>query len=127
MYQTKRLYLDMQEKWTFELKRTDLYNNVAQLLDDLFTQQGRDMGIFLSYYFKKEGAIVENVSLQDLDQHDKLSGKVTVIFDVIHFNACLNIHDKGKDKMELAYTIDPSNQSLVLTGPYWPEREMDEL
>ncbi|MBW3468044.1 hypothetical protein EGN73_09490 [Arthrospiribacter ruber] len=117
----------MQEKWTFELKRTDLYNNVAQLLDDLFTQQGRDMGIFLSYYFKKEGAVVENVSLQDLDQHDKLSGKVTVIFDVIHFNACLNIHDKGKDKMELAYTIDPSNQSLVLTGPYWPEREMDEL
>ncbi|MCH6200770.1 hypothetical protein MMU07_14385 [Aquiflexum sp. LQ15W] len=48
-------------------------------------------------------------------------------FDLVHFNAYLNIHEQKRDKMDVQFEFDPLFQNLTLTGPYWPEREMDEI
>lgn len=96
-------------------------NGMAQLL----LERSREMGIFLSYYYRSEGAVVENVSMATHKTVTPSRGKLTVRFDLVHFNACLNIHEEGKETMELDYEAFPDKGELFLTGPYWPEREPD--
>lgn len=119
----------MQEKWEFKLDNAEVLekNQLYDVLTRTLETGTKELGIFLSYYYRSEGAVVENVRLKPNTKLDESSGKFKVSFDLVHFNACLNIHDEGKEEMELSYSFIPDEQRLVLTGPYWPEREPDDI
>jgi hypothetical protein len=118
----------MQESWKFMVKPEDRSKNSELLLKDLLETNEKDLGIFLSYYFKKEGALTEKVRLKgEISFSENTKGKLTLDFDLVHFNACLNIHEQKRDEIAIQFEFDPSYQNLTLTGPYWPEREMDEI
>lgn len=119
----------MQETWRFK----DIPLATDQSLDSVdwtqyvFQDKKAELGIFLSYYFRAEGAVAENVSLQSHHSESATKGTLKVRFDLVHFNACLNIHEQGRESMELRYEVFPRERELLLTGPFWPEREPDGL
>jgi len=118
----------MQESWKLSVHSPAQPTDLGKLIMTLMEENEKEMGIFLSYYYKKEGAVTEKVKLQSIPHFkEKLKGKFLVSFDLVHYNACLNIHEQGRDQMELGFEFDESLTSLHLTGPYWPEREMDEI
>lgn len=115
----------MQESWTFDFPNTDFPENE---LKAILQEKEKDLGIFLSYYFKRDGAVTEKVKLKGSPQFSSATtGKLTLNFDLVHFNACLAIHEKAREEMKLSFEIDEENQKIVLTGPYWPERGLDEI
>ncbi len=119
----------MQETWKIKLMElaTDRSPDSEAWLRQVFQDRRAEIGIFLSYYYRSEGAVVENVSLQSHCAETVTEGNLIVRFDLVHYNACLNIHEQGKEAMELRYQIFPSQGEILLTGPYWPEREPDEM
>ncbi|WP_009032553.1 hypothetical protein [Indibacter alkaliphilus] len=118
----------MQESWIFHIKESNKDLSKEALVREIINQDNKDFGIFLSYYFRKEGAVVENVKFKELHLDKHLTqGKVKVNFNLIHYNACLNIHEQAPEEMELEFNIDKAEKTILITGPYWPEREMDEL
>lgn len=118
----------MQETWKFKLSEPFEANNTQSILVHLLENNTRDLGIFLSYYYRKQGAVVENVVIFSSPVFmDEFSGKVKVTFDLVFFNACLNIHEKEIEQMELSFKILPEDALFVFTGPNWPEREVDEI
>lgn len=118
----------MQEHWKLTIGNSVSSNDRRSLLLQVMKENSKNLGIFLSYYFKKQGAVVENVSVQgDPLFREENSGSVWVQFDLIFFNACLSIHEKEKDRMELNFDLQNEISQIILTGPYWPEREMDEI
>lgn len=118
----------MQETWKLAISPSVQYKDLEHLVQELLLENQKEMGIFLSYYYKKEGAVVENVQLSSpIIFSDERKGELEVEFELIHFNACLNIHEQNKDKMKIQFEIDQNSKKLIFTGPYWPEREMDEI
>ncbi|RAI91395.1 hypothetical protein [Algoriphagus yeomjeoni] len=114
----------MQETWTITLpsSKKPTSNELKLVLSD----NKKDLGIFLSYYFKKEGALAEKVDLSsEINFKNESEGDFDLEFDLIHYNACLAIHDQKRDSMKITFEIE--NDKLNLKGPYWPEREMDEI
>lgn len=117
----------MKETWTLKLTKEDL-EDPNQGIPRIIADKENELGIFLSYYFKKEGAVAEQVVLEGKpDFETNSSGKLTLSFVLVHFNACLAIHEQAKDKMEISYRIDSQNKELQLEGPFWEERGMDEI
>lgn len=117
----------MQEKWNFEIEHSKDLNS-KKAIKDLIQSKEKDLGIFLSYYFKKEGAIAEKVTLgSEISLLSDRTGKFKLEFDLVHFNACLAIHEQKRDLMEISFEFDSDFKNITLTGPYWPEREMDEI
>jgi hypothetical protein len=114
----------MQETWTFD------YSTFIEPegLSDFLRIKSMELGIFLSYYYKKEGAVAENAALKasPLFETSK-SGNFILEFDLIFFNACLAIHEKEKSEMKIEFELDEKANQLTLTGAYWPERGMDEI
>jgi hypothetical protein len=118
----------MQETWKIAISPSIQYKDAEHLVQELLLENQKEMGIFLSYYYKKEGAVVENVELnRPIIFLNENRGYLTVDFELIHFNACLNIHEQNKDKMKIQFELDRDSNKLILIGPYWPEREMDEI
>jgi hypothetical protein len=118
----------MQESWDFKIVRKKSEENPKSILMDVLKKEKKDLGIFLSYYFKMEGAVVENVSLfENIDFKDRLKGSFKVEFDLVHHNACLNIHEENKEKLELQFEFDQNLESLTLIGPLRLEREPDDI
>ncbi|SMD45058.1 hypothetical protein SAMN00777080_3699 [Aquiflexum balticum DSM 16537] len=118
----------MQETWKLAISPSIQYNDLKHLVQELLLENQKEMGIFLSYYYKKEGAVVENVQLiGPIFFSKEKGGDFIVDFELIHFNACLNIHEQNKDKMKVQFEFDQDSNELILIGPYWPEREMDEI
>ena len=118
----------MQETWKFSLNPQDQPKNPEILIEEVLEANERDLGIFLSYYFKKEGAVAEKVKLKgEIEFTNDLKGKLMLDFDLVHFNACLNIHEQKRDEMEITFEFSSNLNTLKLFGPYWPEREMDEI
>jgi len=114
----------MQETWTFD------YSDSLDLkeLSDFLIARSKDLGIFLSYYYKREGALAENVDIKtNLIFETQTSGNFTLEFDLIHFNACLAIDEKERSEMKIKFELNPDTNQLILTGAYWPERGMDEI
>jgi hypothetical protein len=115
----------MQETWTFDFSPT---SNTKEELEELLAEKEQELGIFLSYYYKKEGAVTEKVKLKSGPEFDsKTTGSMILDFDLVHFNACLAIHEQVREEMKIKFEIDGHSQKLILTGPYWPERGMDEI
>jgi hypothetical protein len=120
----------MQEKWTLENLNPpdDRSQDHSVWLEEVVLRHRKEMAIFLSYYFRKEGAVVENVRMIGSVQGvSGIEGTITVIFDVVFFNACLNINETTSDQLTLSYRLTDEKTALLLTGPYWPEREPDEI
>jgi hypothetical protein len=117
----------MQETWKFgdidfgQVGDPPTAEGFSRLIGD----RSREMGIFLSYYYRSERAVVENVSLTSLQVCSPQVGRLLVRFSLVYFNACLNIHEEGHETMELGYQAVPEKNELILTGPFWPEREPD--
>lgn len=110
----------MQEKWTFKFEEGNL--------EDLLKKEEKDLGIFLSYYFKREGAIAEKVKLKDQAEFlTDVSGNLILEFDLVHFNACLAINEQKREQIKVDFLIDKITKQLTLIGPYWPERGVDEI
>lgn len=118
----------MQESWEFKLPKKTIEQRSENFIRSILEDNKKELGIFLSYYYKREGAVAENVIMEgSIDFITTLTGKFTVVFDLVHFNACLNIHEQKKEKMDLDFEIKREKSILHLKGPYWPEREMDEI
>ena len=114
----------MQETWMLNLPNSD--KHTSDDLKQVLKSNKKDLGIFLSYYFKKEGALAENVDLgSEINFKDQSTGEFDLEFDLVHFNACLAIHEQKRDQMKITFEI--GNNQLILKGPYWPERGMDEI
>lgn len=115
----------MQESWSFDFPTSD---TPKKDLVSLIANKEKDLGIFLSYYYKKEGAVAEKVKLKsDLIFKTESSGSFVLEFDLVHFNACLAIHDQAREEMKITFETDPHLEKIKLIGAYWPSREMDEI
>ncbi len=115
----------MNYSWTFDFPASLTDQTTLTLF---LTQKQKELGIFLSYYFKKEGAVAENVKLKSaIEFESNTSGSLVLEFDLVHFNACLAIHEKAKEDIIIRFDIDEIHQKLNLTGPFWPTRERDEI
>lgn len=117
----------MQETWNFEVDPSSKPNTENSIKELIHTNE-KDLGIFLSYYFKREGAIAEKVSLgSEITFMTDHTGKFKLEFDLVHFNACLAINEQKRDLIQISFEFDSDFKNLKLTGPYWPERGMDEI
>lgn len=115
----------MQETWTFDFP---ISKTPKEGLESLLIEKEKDLGIFLSYYFKKDGAVAEKVTLQSAPIFEtETTGSFVLDFDLAYFNACLAINDKGREEMKMTFEIDPLAEKIKLIGAYWPSREMDEI
>lgn len=117
----------MQESWKFDLEPAD--NQPADvLLRHLIEHKAKEVAIYLSYYYRGEGGLVENVGVKNMVFDSPTTGRLKVDFFVIYYNACLNINsDDDKDEMTLHFEVDPSDGKVKFTGPLWPQREPDEI
>jgi len=115
----------MQESWTFDFPFDGLTSEAWTWL--VQTQQ-RELGIFLSYYYKRQGAVVEKVQLKTPPQLDSQnSGTLYLSFELVYFNACQDLHETQSEEMKLSYQFDADKKTLNLLGAYWPSREPDEI
>ncbi|WP_114750265.1 hypothetical protein [Pleomorphovibrio marinus] len=116
----------MKESWTFNCHSAT--RDIESLLQHIFDTQSREIEIFLSYYFRPEGAVVEKVQLLNTPERaSETEGHIQVGFRLVHFNACLNIHEEAPERMDLSYRYEPISNKLQLIGPEWHEREPDEI
>ncbi len=121
----------MQETWKFHIKdlgpkagQKDWETAIRQALKD----EKKEVGIFLSYFFRPDRAVVEDVELVNgMNFETPTSGSFKVKFKLIFYDACLNIHEKERDTLELSFTLDPQNHQLTLISPFVPERGMDDI
>ena len=120
------LNLDMQEKWKIKLDQPISNDEIGKKLPVLLEKHAKDLGIFLSYYYRKQGAVVEDVKLMgEIITHPKSTGSFLLDFSLVFFNACLSIHETEREKMAVQYGLE--GEDLILTGEYWPERDSEEL
>ncbi|WP_194775858.1 hypothetical protein [Pararhodonellum marinum] len=118
----------MQESWKFDIPQEKLTEKPEIGLRTLVQSRAKEMGIFLSYYTRSEGAVVEQVQIKGPIQFESTHrGKFEVSFVKIFFNACLNIHVDQEEMMALSFAWEPEKALLTLNGPLIPEREPDEL
>ena len=115
----------MQESWTFDFPFDRLSTEAWSWL--IKTKQ-RDLGIFLSNYYKRQGAVVEKVKLITIPQLDSPdSGTLSLGFELVYFNACQDLHETQSENMKLSFQFNATKMTLYLVGAYWPSREPDEI
>ncbi|MCM0041404.1 MAG: hypothetical protein NBV61_01430 [Algoriphagus sp.] len=115
----------MQESWTFDFP---FERPSSEAWSCLIQTQQRDLGIFLTYYYKRQGAVVEKVQLKSATQLDSQdTGTLCLSFELIYFNACQDLHETQSEEMKLSFQFDAAKMTLKLVGPYWPSREPDEI
>ena len=115
----------MQESWTFDFS---FDRPSSDRWSWLILNQQRDLGIFLSYYYKRQGAVVEKVQLKTAPQLDSQnSGTLCLSFELVYFNACQDLHETQTEEMKLSFQFDADRKTLNLLGAYWPSREPDEI
>ncbi|MEX2594312.1 MAG: hypothetical protein WD426_16190 [Anditalea sp.] len=119
-----------------EFREFDLTNSIEAFENESYVeeiikvmeQNKKELGIFLSYYFKEEGGLVEEVKLSDkISFLTSTTGTFKVNFKVVYFNACWDIHSDNKEEMLIHFDFYPAQKKMRLTGPRWPEREPDEI
>src|SRR5690606_41459225 len=94
----------MQEIWEFDMPTAEL-QSPEDRLRELLESKSKEIGIYLSYYYRPEGGIVEQVRLkEDILINTPTTGRITVDFFVIYYNACLNINSTDIiDQMYLTF------------------------
>ena len=120
----------MQELLELDLSNESLNAEKQDLKEGLETallEQQNSLGILLSYYYKEQGGLVENVRFSGINFETSAAGTVRVGFNVVYFNACWDIHETNQDSMLLNFTLDAPTKRLKLYGPSMPEREQNEI
>ncbi len=121
----------IQEIWELDLKGCQIkaYNQgFIASFKQVLEHNEKELGIFLSYYYKGEGGLVEEVKFMDpLSLSSPISGHFMVSYKVIYYNACWDIHQENREEMLLFFDLQTKQNKLILTGPLWPEREPDEI
>lgn len=113
----------MQESWTFEFPHTSVSQDS---LEELFQAQQRELGIFLSYTYK--GAVVEQVRLVGCNTpEDSFSGTLQVAYNLVHFNACLDINQQQEGQMTLEFSLDVIKKEVLLRTEVVPSRHIDDI
>jgi hypothetical protein len=85
-----------------------------------------EIRIHLSYHFKKDGFIVENVELSKVEFNEiNGSGLLFINYDQVYFNSCLNIDTSNKDTLQLKFEWNSGNISIY--PPIRFNRESDEI
>ena len=120
------LNLKMQEIWKIKLTQPISNDEIVSILPELLKLNAKDLGIFLSYYYRKQGAVVEDVKLQgEIINNTAATGSFLLDFALVFFNACLSIHETEREKMAIQYELE--GEDLILTGEFWPERDSEDL
>lgn len=115
----------MQESWTFDFY---LISFSPESWESLIQTKQLELGIFLSYYYKGQGAVVEKVRLKEEPKQDTGdSGTLILAFQLIYFNACLAIHETQEEEMKITFQLDRTKKTLKLVGAFWPSRDPDEI
>ncbi|MDN3204456.1 hypothetical protein [Algoriphagus sediminis] len=106
----------MQHHWNFKnFRRADLEN-----LKSFLEEKIGELETFLSYYYRGEGATVENLSITSIKAPGtEEKGLLNVNFKVAYFNLCWNIDDHDSDKMNIDIYFDEKGEALKLIGPDW--------
>ena len=118
----------MQETWRLQFNNDAGAQPLDTIMEEIIRKNRKELGIFLSYYTRKEGAVAENVCLLgSVNFNEKLKGDFILSFTKEYFNACLNIHEKESSQMKIDFSIDLNKGQIDFIGPYLPERELDEL
>ncbi|MFM7629606.1 MAG: hypothetical protein ACKO44_08815 [Algoriphagus sp.] len=115
----------MHESWTFDFPFDRLTSEAWTWL--IQTQQ-RELSIFLSYYYKRQGAVVEKVKLKTdppLDSPD--SGTLCLEFELIYFNACQDLRETQSEEMNLSFQFHAAKNTLILIAALLPSRDPDEI
>ncbi len=114
----------MQHTWSFDYNQKLNPENLAKFMES----QSKELGIFLSYYYKKQGAHADDVSLKSAPEFQTpKNGRFTLEFQLVYFNACLDINEQEKEEMKIDFEYQETANKLLLTGENWPERGMDEI
>ena len=125
------LTIKMKESCQFQIPLKNGKWNEEEFKDSiiqLLVRYKKELGIMLSYYYKDVGGLVEEVKLDSqITFTSPTSGYFKVSFDVVHFNACLDIHQLNQDCMILHMDLISHTNNIKITGPLWPEREPDEI
>ncbi|MBD8489385.1 hypothetical protein IFO69_11575 [Echinicola sp. CAU 1574] len=121
----------MQETWNFTLSNPTTSSNseeLTSLLKRTLESNENELRIFLSLYTKIDGAVAEFPEFEKLiEQKSIQEGSISILFNKVFFNACLNINETEKDRIILHYLVDQERAELLLTGPFVPERGMDDI
>ncbi|SHM74681.1 hypothetical protein SAMN04488057_103183 [Cyclobacterium lianum] len=118
----------MQEKWILRCKETLHKRKLHEEIPLIIEENKKELAIFLSLYTKSEGAIAENVKVLDWKKSSSiLNGSLRLGFDKVFYNACINIHETEQEQMDVNYVANAPTTEIILTGPYIPERDPDEI
>ncbi|MCH7409425.1 hypothetical protein MM239_08470 [Belliella sp. DSM 111904] len=116
----------MQEIWTFEINNKSEFESNEDLIKKQVEINQKELGIMLSYYYKPQGAVVEQVKfISTIVSKADNTAKIILGFVVVHFNACLNIHDQNQERIEM--TVKVTENEITFRGPEILERGMDEI
>ncbi|MCH7400253.1 hypothetical protein ACFOUP_07175 [Belliella kenyensis] len=116
----------MQEVWTFGIDPKEEFKTNEDLIKKQVELNQKELGIMLSYYYKSQGAVVEQVKfISTMASMEDNTAKVMLGFAVIHFNACLNIHDQKQERIEIQVKV--VENEITFIGPEIMERGMDEI
>jgi len=118
----------MQEQWILKWTEPISENELKNALPGIFEEKKKELAIFLSLYTKADGAIAENIKLLSWEAAPSIDkGSCLLGFDKVYYNACLNIHETDQDKIKIGYEFNSAANKIILTGPYIPEREPDDI
>ncbi len=116
----------MQEIWSFPITESDLDLPSQKRVIQLVERNSKELAIMISYYYKSEGALAEQIRIaNDPIFSSENIGSVTLVFNLIHFNACLNIHEQAKEEIKIEFQFNPDQ--VIFKGPYIADRGMDEI
>ncbi|NHE57366.1 hypothetical protein [Cyclobacterium plantarum] len=118
----------MQENWVLSWEEPISEKEFKNALPLIFEQKRKELAIFLSLYTKTEGAIAENIRLLSWEASVSIiKGSLWLGFNKVFYNACLNINETDQDKMKIDYEANSPVTKIILSGPYIPEREPDDI
>ncbi|HLU90533.1 MAG TPA: hypothetical protein VKZ51_11920 [Cyclobacteriaceae bacterium] len=102
--------------------------SVISILEKAIVAQQTTLGMMLSYLYRDQGGVVENVhQVGEIKFETPTSGSIRVAFDVVVFNACWDTHGTDPEIMILHFNLDEDAGSVKLYSPSWPERGQDEI
>jgi hypothetical protein len=86
----------------------------------------RELRIHLSYHFRKDGFIVENVELSKVEYNESNGcGWLFINYDQVYFNSCLNINDMNQESIQLKFVWN--SEIISIYPPVIFERDCDEI
>ncbi len=111
--------------WIYFLNTNSFFDSTDELIKN-DSKLKDTLRIDLSFHFKSDGFVVENIEIQKINfRNEQKSGILNVSFVKVFFNSCLNIHEEERDFIDLKFELDSSK--ITIHSPTKFNREMDEI